>query len=333
MPLQKEEIEFKTLDGLTLRGTLYVAGHKKPAVIMTPGFNTTRDMLLPKIAEHFQVEGITALVYDPRSVGSSDGTPRNNIDPARQVEDYHDALTMLKSDARIDSDKIVYWGLSLSGTVALAAAAMDKRAKAIVAVCPLTGWELGPQWRGVTAKAMQDRESRLRGNSPLSIPMLTENGKNPAGWGPGSSAGKEGLSLMMEAQAMVPLFRPHTTLQTYYNIMAWAPFKVLPFISPTPVLMIIPHLDVVSPPEKQKELIYDMIEGPKEMVYLADKGHMDVLDGQSFEPTMQAQSTKSVNMLCVIDLIDIDLIKGTTGGFMSTPAMAVAKSIRPISAA
>ena len=32
-----EEIEFKTIDGLTLRGWLYPAASKGPAVIMTPG--------------------------------------------------------------------------------------------------------------------------------------------------------------------------------------------------------------------------------------------------------------------------------------------------------
>ena len=37
-----QEVEFKAIDGLTLRGSLYPAASKGPAVIMTPGVSTTR---------------------------------------------------------------------------------------------------------------------------------------------------------------------------------------------------------------------------------------------------------------------------------------------------
>lgn len=32
-----EDVEFKTMDGLTLRGWLYPAAQKGPAIIVTPG--------------------------------------------------------------------------------------------------------------------------------------------------------------------------------------------------------------------------------------------------------------------------------------------------------
>ena len=35
--LRHQDVEFKTIDGLTLRGWLYPAASKGPAVIMTPG--------------------------------------------------------------------------------------------------------------------------------------------------------------------------------------------------------------------------------------------------------------------------------------------------------
>jgi alpha/beta superfamily hydrolase len=44
-------------------------------------------MLLPMVAEKFQDSGYNALTYDPRSIGDSDGTPRNQIDPLKQAED------------------------------------------------------------------------------------------------------------------------------------------------------------------------------------------------------------------------------------------------------
>ncbi|KAI1747184.1 Alpha/Beta hydrolase protein [Xylaria castorea] len=263
-----EEISFQTLDSLTLRGSLYLAGPNKPAVIITPGFNVTRDVLLPRIAQYFQLQGITALVYDPRSIGSSDGMPRNDINPAQQVTDYHDALTFLKTDGRVDPERIVYWGFSFGGAVALAAAALDKRAKAVIAVCPLTQWDLDTnRWQGVMGKAMQDRESRLSGNAPFSLPMITDTGINPAGFSSGIGANE--LSLVAEAKK-IPGFNLNTTIQT-------------------PVLVVSPEDDHISPLADQKELIYKKVTGPKRMHVVPKKGHMDVLDGESFEAVMAVQ--------------------------------------------
>lgn len=44
-------------------------------------------MLLPDLAATFQSQGYNALIYDPRSIGDSDGLPRNLIDPLQQAED------------------------------------------------------------------------------------------------------------------------------------------------------------------------------------------------------------------------------------------------------
>ncbi|KAI1415347.1 DltD N-terminal domain protein [Hypoxylon sp. FL1857] len=286
--LSSEPVEFKTLDGLILRGTLYPASNHGPAIIMTPGFNFTRETLLPKVAQYFQKEGITALVYDPRSVGSSDGSPRNNIDPALQTADYHDALTYLKSNVRIDSSRIAFWGFSFSGAVALAAAALDTRVRLVLAVCPLTTWDLSAsKRRSVLSKAMQDRESQLSGNPPFRIPMITEKGENPAGFGIG--VGKAELDSVIHFQERLPDLELHTSIQTYYNITAWSPFKMLRLLSSTPVMLITPEHDRISPAVQQKELIFNRIDGPKRMYLVYGRGHMDVLDGETFFSTMAAQ--------------------------------------------
>jgi pimeloyl-ACP methyl ester carboxylesterase len=242
---------------------------------------------LPRIAQYFQAHGISALVYDPRTVGSSDGMPRNDINPAQQVVDYHDALTFLKTDGRVDPERIVYWGFSFSGAVALSAAALDKRAKAVVAVSTLTHWELdASRWNGVMAKVMQDRESRISGNAAFSIPMITDQGINPAGFS--SGMGPNELSLVTEAKKITG-FQLNTTIQTYYNIISWSPFKLLRFLPPIPVLLVSAAEDRISPLADQTELIYNKMQGPKQMHVVAGKGHMDVLDGESFESTMAVQ--------------------------------------------
>ncbi|OTB04504.1 hypothetical protein M426DRAFT_320622 [Hypoxylon sp. CI-4A] len=286
--LISESVDFKTLDGLTLRGTLYPANTYGPAIIMTPGFNLTRETLLPKVAQYFQKGGITALVYDPRSIGSSDGLPRNHIDPVQQTADYHDALTYLKSDARVDPSRIGLWGFSFSGGVALAAGALDTRVRLILAVSPLTTWDLpASKRRAVLSRAMQDRESQLSGNPPFRIPMITEKGDNPVGFGIGM--GKPELDAVIQSRERLPDLEIHTSIQTYYSIMAWSPFKMLHLLGSKPVMLVTPEHDRISPAAQQEELIFNVIEEPKQMYLVHGRGHMDVLDGDAFFPTMAAQ--------------------------------------------
>ncbi|KAI1811658.1 DltD N-terminal domain protein [Poronia punctata] len=289
-PRNSEEVEFKTLDGLTLRGTLYPAAGSEPgpAIVMTPGFNLTRRTLMPKIAVVFQGNGVTALAYDPRTLGSSDGVPRNNIHPGQQVSDYHDAVTFLKSDPRVDQNKIAIWGMSFSGAVALSAAALDPRVRLIIAVCPLTTWELPEnRSRGVMSKAMQDRESQITGNKPLYLPMINLKGENPTGFGAGSGA--QELHLVQRSLQELPDFEINTTIQTYYNIRTWNPFHTLRLLSQTPTILITPEEDRISLAEKQKDLIYEKLTGPRFMHVVPGKGHMDIFDGESFGSTMQMQ--------------------------------------------
>lgn len=49
-----EEVEFKTLDGLTLRGWLYPASKRGPGVIITPGVSQSQFRLLSSSSLHMR---------------------------------------------------------------------------------------------------------------------------------------------------------------------------------------------------------------------------------------------------------------------------------------
>jgi fermentation-respiration switch protein FrsA (DUF1100 family) len=244
-------------------------------------------MFVPDVAEYFQNSGITALIYDPRTLGLSDGTPRNDLDPLKQAEDYHDALSFLKEHPLVEANKIGYWGFSFAGMIALTAAALDKRAKLVISVCPLTNFEFSKEkWPKILAKAMQDRESQLKGNAPFYLPVLTEKGENPAGFGIGTA--KEDFNLILTAKTLAPNYDNRTTLQTYYRIAAWQPFELMPFVAPTPVMMVTAVNDQISLAENQKKL-FDKFTGTKEIHFVPDKGHMDALSGEDFPKVMARQ--------------------------------------------
>ncbi|TGO56822.1 hypothetical protein BOTNAR_0215g00170 [Botryotinia narcissicola] len=254
-----EDVNFKTVDGLTLRGWLYPVAGKSPAVIMSPGFNCTKEMLLPDVASQFQLSGINALIYDPRSIGLSDGTPRNEIDPMKQTEDYSDALTYMSGLSSVDSSKIAFWGMSFGGTVAMCATALDKRAKMCIA---------------------------LRGNPPFSLAPFTANGVNPVGMADGG--GLEAYEFMVHVRNKeAASFVNKTTIQSYYKIAMWQPRSIFKLMQ-TAVMMLVPELDAISSPQDQMA-VFDDLTGPKREYMVKGQGHLNVLSGDEFLGLMERQ--------------------------------------------
>ena len=131
------DIEFKTSDQVTLRGWLYTptaSGEDKlPCLIMAHGFSAIKEMDLDLFAEHFVSHlPMTCLVYDNRCFGASDGEPRLEIDPWRQITDYSDAISHAQTLAEVEPSKIGIWGTSYSGGNSLWVGATDRRVKAVL---------------------------------------------------------------------------------------------------------------------------------------------------------------------------------------------------------
>jgi fermentation-respiration switch protein FrsA (DUF1100 family) len=177
-------------------------------------------MFVPEVAEQFQAHGITALIYDPRNLGESEGAPRNDIDPIKQVSDYSDALTFMRTLPIVEPERICFWGQSFAAAVALCAAALDRRAKLCIAICPLLNYEFPPdKFSRVLATSMRDRESQLAGNPPVTIPV-----QNSAGLAISATEGE--LDFMRNAQLRYPGYINQTTLQTYYKLIMWQPHSI-----------------------------------------------------------------------------------------------------------
>jgi len=243
-------------------------------------------MLLPDVAEAFAEAGITALTLDPRGFGASEGGPRQEANPHKQIEDLSDALTFLQRQPTVDPKHVAFWGFSFGAIIAANAVAVDKRAKGVISVCPLTDFSFGGKKAQVLAKAQKDRQSQLEGNEPFTLPFLTEDGENPAGFGVGTA--KEDFDLILGAEKNAPTYRNLTTLQTYYHMSTWAPFELLLQISSSSVLMLTPQNDQISLASEQGK-IFDLIPGPKMRHVEPGKGHVDILSGDSFPRMMQVQ--------------------------------------------
>lgn len=244
---------------------------------------------LPDAAEHFQKAGITTLIYDPRGTGISDGHPRNDIDPFKQVEDLSDALTFLGSLPNVDRDQMGLGGMSFGAVVSLCAASLDKRARFAIAICPLTDFEFSPDKRPkILAKCIKDRESQIVGNPPFYLPMVTEKGENPAGFGHGIDKARYAMILEIGRQ-IAPNHVNRTTIQTYYKLLMWQPFSLWRHLSPTPVMFVVPEIDNISPKEAQLHLL-DSLDSPKVLHVEQGVGHEDILTGDHLTSLMKLQA-------------------------------------------
>lgn len=114
-----------------------------PIVVMAHGFGGQREMRLPAFAEHFAARGLAVLVFDYRCFGASDGTPRNWIDPRRQLADWRAAIEHARSLPEVDGSRLGLWGTSFSGGHVLATAAALDGISAVVSQVPFVGLETG----------------------------------------------------------------------------------------------------------------------------------------------------------------------------------------------
>ena len=106
--LKRLDVEFTGHGGTILRGWLYrssVAG-PAPGVVMTHGFSATREMALDGYARVFAEAGLCVLVYDHRNLGSSDGEPRQEVNPWAQARDYRYAIGWLGMLPEVDPERI-----------------------------------------------------------------------------------------------------------------------------------------------------------------------------------------------------------------------------------
>ena len=139
-----EDIEFSS-EGALLRGRLYRATQgTRATVVMTHGTSATITMALDRYAEAICKAGVDVLLYDHMNFGSSDGTPRQQINPWIQARGYRDAVSYLRQSRA--SEKIVLWGDSYSGALVLVAAALIDDIAAVIAQIPVCGasWPEGP---------------------------------------------------------------------------------------------------------------------------------------------------------------------------------------------
>lgn len=109
----------------------------RPVVVMAHGFGGTKDSGLEPFAQRLSAAGLAVFAFDYRGFGASAGTPRQRVSMIGQAEDYCAALSAAARQPGVDPNRLVAWGISLSGGHALTVGAGRRDICAVVAVVPL----------------------------------------------------------------------------------------------------------------------------------------------------------------------------------------------------
>ena len=279
----RKDIEFKTEDGVTLRGWHYLpdnASGPVPTIVMAHGFSAVKEMYLDRFAEAFAAAGFAAIVFDNRNFGASDGEPRYEIDPWQQVRDYRDAITWAETLDETDATRIGIWGSSYSGGHVMVVGALDRRVKCVVAQVPLASGHRNARrlirsdvLAGVQAMFDDDRRARMKGEKPAMIPVVAED---PAA--PSALPTPDSWTWFTETgKSRAPSWHNEVTLRSVEMFTEYEPISYAKYVSPTPMMIVVALGDVLTVSDLALEA-YEEALAPKRLVTLSG-GHFNAYTG------------------------------------------------------
>ena len=275
----RKDIEFKTEDGVALRGWLYMpdkARGRVPTVVMAHGFSALKENYLDRYAEVYAAAGLGALVFDNRNFGASDGEPRQHINPWRQVGDYRDGITFASTLAELDPDRIGVWGSSYSGAHVLVVGAIDRRVKCVASQVPLISGHRNARRliradiiAAVQGMFVEDRKGRYAGKPPAMLAVVSDDPATPC-----ALPTPDSFQWFTEtAKKRAPAWRNEVTLQSVELFTEYEPGAYIEYVSPTPLLMVVAAQDHLTVAD-EAIAAYNRALEPKKLALLRG-GHFD----------------------------------------------------------
>jgi len=136
-----KKVSFKNRYGITLAADLYQPknagainkGGKLAAIVVGGPFGAIKEQSSGLYAQIMAERGFVTLAFDPSFTGESGGEPRHVASPDINTEDFSAAVDCIGLLPTVDRERIGILGICGWGGMALNAAAVDKRVKAVVA--------------------------------------------------------------------------------------------------------------------------------------------------------------------------------------------------------
>jgi hypothetical protein len=274
----REDVRFRVDGGIELGARLYLpesGEHIRPAITMAHGYAGTREHGIAKFAEAFADAGFVVLLHDHRTFGVSDGEPRQDVDPWRQIADWRRAISYLESRPEVDASRIGLWGTSYAGGHALVLGATDRRIGCVIAQVPtISGYEQGlrhvpPQAVAALEAALNDDErGQARGEPPRRQAIVSADLGIPAAY-----RTKDAIDFYLQPLGPGPRWENFVTMRSTRLARMYEPGVWVSRIAPTPLLMVVATHDTITLTDLALEA-YERAHEPKKLVTIPG-GHFD----------------------------------------------------------
>lgn len=284
----RKEVEFRS-EGTLVRGTLILPDAAKgpvPAVVMGGGWCYVKEIVMPHYAKAILAAGAAVLMFDYRHSGASEGEPRQLIDPARQIEDFKNAVTFVAGLSEIDADNVGVWGISYAGGHVLAVGATDPRVKCVISNIPVVdGYENMRRVHGSTRfndlqkLIMEDRVARTRdGTAGGRMPMSSLK--------PAEELSTWPFGLIHEVfhdikKREAPLHEHWSTISSTEMLLSYNVFPFAERIYNTPVLMVVAEGDEITLWDQEIKAFNSIPSPQKELVVIPHVSHMSLYSQQT----------------------------------------------------
>jgi len=275
--IARKDVEFIGDGGIRLRAWLYTPADmhgRLPAITMAHGYAGTRQHGIERFAQLFAENGFVVLLHDHRGFGASEGMPRQDIDPWRQIADWRRAISFLESLDQVDPQRMGLWGTSYAGGHALVLGATDRRLKCVVSQVPtISGFEQGlrriaPEAVSAIEEAFaEDERAQLRGEPPARQAVVSLNPNTPAAYRTQEAVD---FYLLEAAQAA---WDNNVTLRSTRAARMYEPGAWVARVSPTPLLMVVALNDTITVTDLALAA-YERALQPKKLVTIPG-GHFD----------------------------------------------------------
>ncbi|WP_375284120.1 alpha/beta hydrolase [Sphingobium yanoikuyae] len=292
------KVTFRNRYGITLAADLYSPkdrGDRPLAAIAVGGpFGAVKEQSSGLYAQTMAERGFIMLAFDPSYTGESGGEPRNVASPDINTEDFSAAVDFLGLQPSVDRERIGIIGICGWGGMALNAAAVDKRVKA---VATSTMYDM----TRVMSKGYNDSvtlEQRAQTLEQLSRQRWADAENGAPAYQPPYNELKGG-----EAQFLVDYHDYYMTPRGYHaravnSGNAWTQTTPLSFmnmplltyireISPRPILLI--HGENAHS-RYFSETAYAAATEPKELMIIPGASHVDLYDRVDVIPFDRLQS-------------------------------------------
>ena len=282
----RRPVEFYS-EGVKLRGDVYIpddlqAGDKRAGIVLCHGYTGVKDLYLPDTARALNRAGYTAMTFDYKGWGESEG-PRSRLAPYSRVLDVQAAMTFLSLQPEVQADRIGLYGTSYGGATVCWVGAVDPRARCIVSVVGIghgARWMRSvrrpDEWYDLLDRARSDRERRvLTGKSEF-----VERGEILL-------PDRQSVELAAAARRDNPWAVNSIPLEYVDDTLGFHPEWIVDKIAPRPILFITSDNDRLVPPQESEQL-YAHAKEPKRLVVLKGYGHYEVYAEPAFSEVMAA---------------------------------------------